>query len=94
MQLSDRIGRRMKLHDLHVLMAVVQAKTRRPGFSILPSRPFPNRSRNWSEPWACVCSTVTPKVWSRLPTVATVGAGIGGRNLWNVGAVPIGFTQL
>src|SRR5262245_36142805 len=25
MQWSDRIGRRMKLHDLHVLMAVVQA---------------------------------------------------------------------
>src|SRR5690348_5948286 len=25
MQLNDRIGRRMKLHDLHVLMAVVQA---------------------------------------------------------------------
>ena len=25
MMLSDRIGRRMKLHDLHVLMAVVQA---------------------------------------------------------------------
>jgi len=25
MQLSDRIGRRMKLHDLHVFMAVVQA---------------------------------------------------------------------
>src|SRR5215208_2972459 len=25
MQLRDRIGRRMKLHDLHVLMAVVQA---------------------------------------------------------------------
>src|SRR5262252_9405459 len=25
MLLSDRIGRRMKLHDLHVLMAVVQA---------------------------------------------------------------------
>jgi DNA-binding transcriptional LysR family regulator len=25
MQLSDRIGRRMKLHDLHVLMSVVQA---------------------------------------------------------------------
>src|SRR3954470_8141849 len=24
MQVSDRIGRRMKLHDLHVLMAVVQ----------------------------------------------------------------------
>src|SRR5882757_3787044 len=24
MQLSDRIGRRMKLHDLHVLMSVVQ----------------------------------------------------------------------
>jgi DNA-binding transcriptional LysR family regulator len=24
MQLSDRIGRRMKLHDLHVLLAVVQ----------------------------------------------------------------------
>src|ERR1700741_667116 len=25
MRVSDRIGRRMKLHDLHVLMAVVQA---------------------------------------------------------------------
>src|SRR6266853_5340471 len=25
MQLNDRIGRRMKLHDLHVLMSVVQA---------------------------------------------------------------------
>src|SRR5262245_10507027 len=25
MQLNDRIGRRIKLHDLHVLMAVVQA---------------------------------------------------------------------
>jgi DNA-binding transcriptional LysR family regulator len=25
MKVSDRIGRRMKLHDLHVLMAVVQA---------------------------------------------------------------------
>ena len=25
MQMSDRIGRRMKLHDLHVLMAVAQA---------------------------------------------------------------------
>ena len=25
MQVSDRIGRRIKLHDLHVLMAVVQA---------------------------------------------------------------------
>ena len=25
MQLSDRVGRRMKLHDLHVLLAVVQA---------------------------------------------------------------------
>src|SRR5262245_45851128 len=25
MQLSDRVGRRMKLHDLHVLMTVVQA---------------------------------------------------------------------
>src|ERR1700687_3914117 len=25
MQLSDRIGLRLKLHDLHVLMAVVQA---------------------------------------------------------------------
>jgi hypothetical protein len=25
MQVSDRIGRRLKLHDLHVLIAVVQA---------------------------------------------------------------------
>src|SRR5258707_1298017 len=29
MQLSDRIGRRLKLHDLHVLMAVAQAGSMR-----------------------------------------------------------------
>jgi DNA-binding transcriptional LysR family regulator len=29
MQISDRVGRRMKLHDLHVLMAVVQAGSMR-----------------------------------------------------------------
>lgn len=35
MQLSDRIGRRMKLHDLHVLMAVVQAGSMNKAASLL-----------------------------------------------------------
>jgi DNA-binding transcriptional LysR family regulator len=35
MQLSDRIGRRMKLHDLHVLMAVVQAGSMSKAASLL-----------------------------------------------------------
>ncbi len=43
MQFSDRIGRRMKLHDLHILMAVVQAGSmskaaRRPQYD--PARHF------------------------------------------------------
>jgi len=35
MQLSDRIGRRMKLHDLHVLMTVVQAGSMSKAASLL-----------------------------------------------------------
>ncbi len=35
MQLSDRIGRRMKLHDLHVLMAVVQTGSMRKAAALL-----------------------------------------------------------
>src|SRR5262245_53520536 len=35
MQLSDRIGRRMKLHDLHVLMAVAQAGSMNKAASLL-----------------------------------------------------------
>src|SRR4249920_3002930 len=35
MQLSDRIGRRMKLQDLHVLMAVVQAGSMRKAAALL-----------------------------------------------------------
>ncbi len=35
MQVSDRIGRRMKLHDLHVLMAVVQAGSMRKAAALL-----------------------------------------------------------
>jgi DNA-binding transcriptional LysR family regulator len=35
MQISDRIGRRMKLHDLHVLMAVVHAGSMRKAAAIL-----------------------------------------------------------
>jgi DNA-binding transcriptional LysR family regulator len=35
MQISDRIGRRMKLHDLHVLMAVVHAGSMRKGAALL-----------------------------------------------------------
>jgi DNA-binding transcriptional LysR family regulator len=35
MQLSDRIGRRLKLHDLHVLMAVVQAGSMKKAATLL-----------------------------------------------------------
>jgi DNA-binding transcriptional LysR family regulator len=35
MQMSDRIGRRMKLHDLHVLMAVMQAGSMRKAAALL-----------------------------------------------------------
>lgn len=35
MQLSDRIGRRIKLHDLHVLMTVVQAGSMNKAASLL-----------------------------------------------------------
>jgi DNA-binding transcriptional LysR family regulator len=35
MQVSERIGRRMKLHDLHVLMAVVQAGSMRKAATLL-----------------------------------------------------------
>ena len=35
MQLSDRIGRRLKLHDLHVLLAVVQAGSMRKAAALL-----------------------------------------------------------
>lgn len=35
MQISDRIGRRMKLHDLHVLMAVAQTGSMRKAAAIL-----------------------------------------------------------
>src|SRR5215471_4110797 len=35
MDVSDRIGRRLKLHDLHVLMAVVQAGSMRKAATIL-----------------------------------------------------------
>jgi DNA-binding transcriptional LysR family regulator len=35
MQMSDRIGRRMKLHDLHVLMAVVQVGSMRKTAALL-----------------------------------------------------------
>jgi DNA-binding transcriptional LysR family regulator len=35
MQISDRIGRRMKLHDLHVLMAVVHAGSMRKAAALL-----------------------------------------------------------
>jgi DNA-binding transcriptional LysR family regulator len=35
MQMSDRIGRRIKLHDIHVLMAVVQAGSMRKAATLL-----------------------------------------------------------
>src|SRR5882757_1960626 len=45
MQVSDRIGRRLKLHDLHVLMAVVQAGSMRKAAAFLhTTQPAVSRS--------------------------------------------------
>src|SRR5262245_9951657 len=45
MQMSERIGRRMKLHDLHVLMTVVQAGSMRKAAALLnTSQPAISRS--------------------------------------------------
>src|SRR5712691_7435 len=45
MQLSDRIGRRMKLHDLHVLMAVAQVGSMRKAAALLnTTQPAVSRS--------------------------------------------------
>jgi DNA-binding transcriptional LysR family regulator len=45
MQLSDRVGRRMKLHDLHVLMTVAQAGSMRKAATLLnTSQPAISRS--------------------------------------------------
>src|SRR5258708_11452692 len=48
MQLSDRIGRRLKLHDLHVLMAVVQVGSMRKA-AILLNTTQPAISRSIAE---------------------------------------------
>jgi DNA-binding transcriptional LysR family regulator len=48
MQLSDRIGRRMKLHDLHVLMVVVQAGSMRKAATLLNTTQ-PSISRSIAE---------------------------------------------
>ena len=45
MQSSDRIARRMKLHDLHILMAVVQAGSMNKAAAILnTTQPAVSRS--------------------------------------------------
>ena len=73
MQLSDRIGRRLKLQDLHVLMTVVQAGTMGKAAATPqhhPAQHFADRSRNWSMRSACACSTATARASRRPNTVA------------------------
>ena len=48
MQMSDRIGKRMKLQDLHVLMAVVQAGSMGKA-AVLLNTTQPNISRSIAE---------------------------------------------
>ena len=58
MQFSDRIGRRMKLQDLHVLMTVVQAGSMGKAAQLLNTTQ-PNISRSIAElehASACACS--------------------------------------
>jgi len=53
----------MKLHDLNVLLAVVQAGSMSKAAALLntTSRRFPDRLRNWKAPSGCVCSSAPPQ---------------------------------
>ena len=70
MQSSDRIARRLKLHDLHILMAVVQAGSMNKAAVILNmTQPAVSRSIAELERTVGVsCSIATPAASSRLPT--------------------------
>jgi len=72
MQLSERIGRRMKLQDLHVLMTVVQAGSMGKAAERLTSLspPFRDQSRSWNTRWACACSIAAARASSPPSTVA------------------------
>jgi DNA-binding transcriptional LysR family regulator len=79
MQLSDRIGRRMKLHDLHVLMAVVQAGSMRKAAAQLNTTQ-PSISRSIAE----LEDAVGMRLLDRLPQ--GVEPTVYGRALLNGGA--------
>ena len=72
MRLSDRIGRHMRLHDLHVLMAVVQAGSMNKAAGLLDTtQPAVSKSIAALERTVGVrLLDRNAKVWSRLPTVA------------------------
>jgi hypothetical protein len=69
MQLSERIGRRMKLQDLHVLMTVMQAGSMGKAGKLL-NISQPARSPNWSMRSVSACSIVTGKGSKRPNTAA------------------------
>ena len=73
MQWSDRIGRRLKLHDLHVLMMVVQAGSMRKAAERLNStQPAnPDQLRTWNVRLGCVSSIAVARASSRLSTAAS-----------------------
>ena len=72
MQWADRIGRRLKLRDLHVLFAVVQsgsmAKPRTSSQSLNPWSPRPSPA--WNTRSACGSSTAADAASSRRSTAA------------------------
>ena len=79
MQISDRIGRRMKLDDLHVLMEVVNAGSMRKAAALLTRRnlPFPGRSPTSNRRSAPSSSTATRRASSRHVTgTHCSGAGL------------------
>ncbi len=73
MQMSDRIGSRMKLQDLHVLMTVVQAGSMGKAALVLeyhPAQRFESNRRILSMRSASACSTATSGELSRPSAAA------------------------
>lgn len=59
MRWSDRVGRRLKLRDLHIVLAVAEAGSMAKAAADSPfhNRRYPKRSPRWNTWSDCGCST-------------------------------------
>ena len=75
---TDRIGRRIKLRDLHILLAVAKSGSMgKPQLSWpFPNRSFPRRSPTSNTKWACLCWIAVHRASSlRHTVVRSLNAG-------------------